>query len=106
VTARSGAERRAGLQDEDRARIAARIERERSGERQLRPGRIDARTEGETAEGPGRHRRGSPGGIEVAEQLVLSPSTVKTHFEHIYEKLGVGDRAAAVAQALRSGLIH
>jgi len=30
---------------------------------------------------------------------------VKTHFENIYEKLGVGDRAAAVAQALRNGLI-
>ncbi|MEA2285186.1 MAG: two-component system, NarL family, nitrate/nitrite response regulator NarL, partial [Solirubrobacteraceae bacterium] len=41
----------------------------------------------------------------IAEQLFLSPATVKTHFEHIYEKLGVGDRAAAVAQALRTGLI-
>lgn len=45
-------------------------------------------------------------GPGIAEQLVLSPATVKTHFEHIYEKLGVGDRAAAVAQALRSGVIH
>ena len=45
-------------------------------------------------------------GPEIAERLALSPSTVKTHFEHVYEKLGVGDRAAAVAQALRSGLIH
>jgi two-component system nitrate/nitrite response regulator NarL len=35
----------------------------------------------------------------------VSPSTVKTHFENIYEKLGVGDRAAAVAHALRIGLI-
>jgi PAS domain S-box-containing protein len=45
-------------------------------------------------------------GPRIAEQLVLSHSTVRTHFEHIYEKLGVGDRAAAVAQALRTGLIH
>jgi PAS domain S-box-containing protein len=45
-------------------------------------------------------------GPAIAEQLVLSPATVKTHFEHIYEKLGVGDRAAAVAHALRTGLIH
>jgi PAS domain S-box-containing protein len=45
-------------------------------------------------------------GPDIAERLVLSPATVKTHFEHIYEKLGVGDRTAAVAQALRSGLIH
>jgi PAS domain S-box-containing protein len=45
-------------------------------------------------------------GPQIAEDLVLSPSTVKTHFEHIYEKLGVSDRAAAVAQALRTGVIH
>jgi DNA-binding CsgD family transcriptional regulator len=45
-------------------------------------------------------------GPGIAEQLVLSPATVKKHFEHIYEKLGVGDRAAAVAHALRTGLIH
>jgi PAS domain S-box-containing protein len=45
-------------------------------------------------------------GPGIAELLVLSPATVRTHFEHIYEKLGVGDRAAAVAHALRTGLIH
>jgi PAS domain S-box-containing protein len=45
-------------------------------------------------------------GPGIAERLVLSPATVKTHFEHIYEKLGVGDRTAAVAQALRTGVIH
>jgi ATP/maltotriose-dependent transcriptional regulator MalT len=31
---------------------------------------------------------------------------VKTHFENIYEKLGVSDRAAAVAYAMRIGLIR
>lgn len=45
-------------------------------------------------------------GPAIAERLVVSPATVKTHFEHIYEKLGVGDRAAAVAHGLRIGLIH
>ncbi|MEA2329915.1 MAG: hypothetical protein QOH58_53 [Thermoleophilaceae bacterium] len=45
-------------------------------------------------------------GPQIAEQLVLGPATVKTHFEHIYEKLGVSDRAAAVAHALRIGLIR
>jgi ATP/maltotriose-dependent transcriptional regulator MalT len=36
---------------------------------------------------------------------VISPTTVKTHFENIYRKLGVPDRASAVANALRLGLI-
>ena len=41
----------------------------------------------------------------IAGKLVVSTSTVKTHFEHIYAKLGVADRAGAVAEALRRGLI-
>ena len=45
-------------------------------------------------------------GPTIAERLVLSPGTVKTHFAHIYEKLGVHDRAGAVARALRLGLIE
>jgi two-component system nitrate/nitrite response regulator NarL len=42
---------------------------------------------------------------EIASQLHLSPSTVKTYLHHLYEKLGVSDRAAAVAVGLRRGLI-
>jgi PAS domain S-box-containing protein len=45
-------------------------------------------------------------GPQIAVQLGLSPATVKTHFENIYEKLGVGDRAAAVAYAMRIGLLR
>jgi ATP/maltotriose-dependent transcriptional regulator MalT len=45
-------------------------------------------------------------GPEIARQLAVSPSTIKTHFEHIYEKLGVGERAGAVAYALRTGIIE
>jgi two-component system nitrate/nitrite response regulator NarL len=41
----------------------------------------------------------------IAEQLFLSPATVKTHLHHLYEKLAVSDRAAAVAEGLRRGLI-
>jgi DNA-binding CsgD family transcriptional regulator len=41
----------------------------------------------------------------IASMLLVSPATVRTHFEHIYTKLGVHDRAAAVAQAIRLGLI-
>lgn len=43
--------------------------------------------------------------VEIAEQLVLSTGTVRTHLENIYLKLGVSDKAAAVATALRYGLI-
>jgi two-component system nitrate/nitrite response regulator NarL len=41
----------------------------------------------------------------MAKQLFLAPSTVKTHVQRLYEKLGVGDRAAAVAEGMRRGLL-
>jgi two-component system nitrate/nitrite response regulator NarL len=43
---------------------------------------------------------------EIAEQLYLGLTTVKTHVQHLYEKLGVSDRAAAVATGMRRGLIE
>jgi DNA-binding NarL/FixJ family response regulator len=42
---------------------------------------------------------------EIAHQLGISPHTVKTHIERIFEKLGANDRAQAVAIALRKGLV-
>jgi PAS domain S-box-containing protein len=45
-------------------------------------------------------------GPRTAERLVISPGTVRTHFEHIYAKLGVSDKPSAVAAALRLGLIQ
>jgi two-component system nitrate/nitrite response regulator NarL len=42
----------------------------------------------------------------IAEKLFLSPYTIKTHQAHLYEKLGVSDRAAAVREAMRRGLIE
>lgn len=51
-----------------------------------------------TAEG-----RSSP---EIARMLFLSTSTVKTHLQNIYEKFDVSDRAAAVAKALREGVLR
>jgi two-component system nitrate/nitrite response regulator NarL len=42
----------------------------------------------------------------IAAELYLAPSTVKTHVQRLYEKLGVGDRAAAVAAAMRRGLLE
>jgi DNA-binding NarL/FixJ family response regulator len=42
---------------------------------------------------------------QIAEQLFISPDTVKTHLEHIYQKLGTPDRTAAVAEAMRRQII-
>ncbi|MFI8219965.1 response regulator [Streptomyces sp. NPDC085932] len=43
---------------------------------------------------------------ETAKELVLGASTVKTHAQKLYEKLEVSDRAAAVAEAMRRGLLE
>jgi DNA-binding NarL/FixJ family response regulator len=42
---------------------------------------------------------------DAAARLFISEATVKTHLMHIYGKLGVSDRAAAVAQAFDRGLL-
>lgn len=42
---------------------------------------------------------------EIAERLVVSPSTVKTHLANSYARLGVKNRAAAVAEAIRRGSV-
>jgi DNA-binding NarL/FixJ family response regulator len=43
---------------------------------------------------------------EAAERLFISEATVKTHLIHIYAKLGVPDRASAVATAYDRGLLQ
>jgi len=43
---------------------------------------------------------------EIGRRLHLSTGTVKTHLQHLYEKLGVNDRAAAVAEAMRRGALQ
>ena len=42
---------------------------------------------------------------EAARQLFISEATVKTHLLHLYDKLGVRDRASAVAEAYRRELL-
>ncbi|WP_086667754.1 response regulator [Lentzea kentuckyensis] len=42
----------------------------------------------------------------VAAALFISEATVKTHLLHVYAKLGVSDRAAAVAVAYERGLLR
>lgn len=43
---------------------------------------------------------------EIAERIHLSPATVKSHLQAIYDKLGVADRAAAVAEGMRRGFLE
>jgi DNA-binding NarL/FixJ family response regulator len=43
---------------------------------------------------------------QAAAKLFISEATVKTHLLHIYAKLGVSDRAAAVAEAFHRGLLR
>jgi two-component system, NarL family, nitrate/nitrite response regulator NarL len=43
---------------------------------------------------------------QVAGELFIGVSTVKTHTQRLYEKLGVSDRAAAVAEGMRRGLLE
>ncbi|MFJ2019082.1 MULTISPECIES: response regulator [Streptomyces] len=42
---------------------------------------------------------------EIARELFISEATVKTHLTHLYAKLGVKDRAAAVAVAYERGIL-
>jgi DNA-binding NarL/FixJ family response regulator len=42
----------------------------------------------------------------IGRQLALSEATVKTHLVHVFAKLGVADRTAAVTAALDRGLIR
>jgi len=43
---------------------------------------------------------------EVADHLGLSTDTVQTHIKHLFEKLNVSDRTAAVTVALSRGILH
>jgi two-component system, NarL family, nitrate/nitrite response regulator NarL len=43
---------------------------------------------------------------EIGARLYISPSTVKTHVRNLFEKLEVKDRAAAVAEGMRRGLVE
>ena len=42
---------------------------------------------------------------QMAEQLFLSPNTIRSHMRSLYRKLGVNARADAVARATSLGLL-
>jgi HD-GYP domain-containing protein (c-di-GMP phosphodiesterase class II) len=43
---------------------------------------------------------------QIAEQLVISPSTAHTHAAHVYEKAGISTRAGAALFAMEHGLLN
>jgi len=43
---------------------------------------------------------------EAARLLFVSEASIKTHLQHIYDKLGVRDRSAAVGEGYRRGLLR
>jgi DNA-binding NarL/FixJ family response regulator len=53
-----------------------------------------------------QHVAGGNRNRDIAERLMISEETVKVHVKHIMEKLGASDRTAAVAIAVRRGIIH
>ena len=42
----------------------------------------------------------------IADKLHITEATVKSHFVHIFAKLGVSDRTAAVTSALKKKIIR
>ena len=72
-----------------------------------RPG-ARARARSRSASARSRCSRWSPRARPTGtrpRQLFISEATVKTHLLHIYAKLGVSDRAAAVADGFERGLL-
>jgi DNA-binding NarL/FixJ family response regulator len=53
-----------------------------------------------------RHVAGGNRNRDIAELLSISEETVKVHVKHLMEKLGARDRTAAVAIAVRRGIIQ
>jgi two-component system, NarL family, nitrate/nitrite response regulator NarL len=77
--------------------LAQQIRAQRDGRRPLLSER-EREVLGHVAEG-----RSAP---EIGRLLFLSTATVKGHLQSLYDKLGVSDRAAAVAEAMRRGLLE
>ena len=107
------------LKDSDRSDICAAVEAIAAGRAVLAPEAQTALAQGVrlrgAAQGPAISERErevlglTAEGLsapEIGRRLHLSPATVKSHLQNVYEKLGVSDRAAAVATAIRLGLLE
>ena len=94
---RAAAQGRTVLSSDAQAAMAAELTQRRSAVRSVLSGR-----ESEVLE----LLAGGASAPDIASQLHLSTATVKTHLHNLYEKLEVSDRAAAVAEGMRRGLIH
>jgi DNA-binding NarL/FixJ family response regulator len=103
------------LKDAPREELVRAVRAASRGESALSPaiaGRVLARVRGPAREGLTQRElevlRLVANGVptrEAAARLFVSEATVKTHLLHIYDKLGVRDRAAAVGEAYRRRLL-
>ncbi|WP_116201307.1 response regulator transcription factor [Amycolatopsis circi] len=48
---------------------------------------------------------GGQSNAKIASELFLSPDTIKSHARRLFKKLGVGDRAEAVAVGYQQGIL-
>jgi len=104
------------LKDAPRAELLRAVRAAADGQAVLSPSvasRLMSRVRGPAAAGPLSQRElevlelvaAGTANRDAAARLFISEATVKTHLLHIYAKLGVGDRAAAVAEAFNRGLL-
>ena len=78
------------------APLAAKLMRQVRSNDQLTPREIEVR---------GLVSRGMSNG-DIAQELFIGEATVKTHLLHVFDKLGVSDRTAAVTTAMRAGILR
>jgi DNA-binding NarL/FixJ family response regulator len=78
------------------APLAAKLMRQVRGTEQLTPRELEVLT---------LVARGLSNG-EIARELFIGEATVKTHLLHVFDKLGVSDRTAAVTTAMQRGVLR